>query len=173
MKLNKKKFGRTDYRLSELCLSTSNFSRYASHEESFAILDAFRGAGGNFFQTSGICPGVNLGDGFLGVPEEVLGRWLTLRCVDRGTIVIATRIAFTRPVIGGLGTYTELIRQCAEDSIRRIGCDYLDLLVVEWTDGIAPVADSMTAFEAVIASGKVRGQSAPHRAGKLSAAERA
>ena len=62
MKLKKNKFGRTAYRVSELCLSTSNFSRYASQEESFAILDAFRETGGNFIQTSGICPGVNLGD---------------------------------------------------------------------------------------------------------------
>ena len=73
MKLIKKRFGRTNVRVSELCLSTSNFSRYASQEESFAILDAFRAAGGNFIQTSGICPGVNLGDGLLGMPEEDAG----------------------------------------------------------------------------------------------------
>jgi len=156
MKLKKEKFGRTDYRVSRLCLSTSNFSRYANQEESFAILDAFREAGGSFVQTSGICPGVNLGDGLLGMPEEVLGRWLKLRRVERASIIIATRIAFTRPVIGGLATYTELVRQCADDSIRRIGCGYLDFLVVEWTDGIAPVAESMAAFEAIIASGAVR-----------------
>lgn len=156
MKLKQEKFGRTDYRVSRHCLSTSNFSRYASREESFAILDSFRDAGGNFIQTSGICPGVNLGDGFLGMPEEVLGRWLTLRRIARAGIIIATRIAFTRPVIGGLATYTELIRRCAGDSIRRMGCDYLDFLVVEWTDGIAPVGESMAAFEAVIASGEVR-----------------
>jgi aryl-alcohol dehydrogenase-like predicted oxidoreductase len=156
MKLKKQKFGRTDYRVSELCLSTSNFSRYASQDESFAILDAFRAAGGNFIQTSGICPGVNLGDGFLGLPEELLGRWLKLRGIAREGIVIATRIALTRPVIGGLATYTELIRRCAEDSVRRMGCGYLDFLVVEWTDGIAPVGESMVGFEAAIVSGVVR-----------------
>jgi aryl-alcohol dehydrogenase-like predicted oxidoreductase len=156
MKLIKNRFGRTGYRVSELSLSTSNFSRYASHEESLAILDAFREAGGNFIQTSGICPGVNLGDGFLGMPEELLGRWLKLRRIERTNFVIATRIALTRPVIGGLATYTELIRQCAEDSIRRMGCGYLDFLIVEWTAGIAPVADSIAAFEAVVASGTVR-----------------
>lgn len=156
MKLKREKFGRTDFRVSRLCLSTSNLSRYASHAESLAILDSFREAGGNFVQTSGICPGVNLGDGFLGMPEELLGRWLKLRRIERASIIIATRIAFTRPVIGGLATYTELIRQCAEDSIRRMGCGYLDFLVVEWTDGTAPVAESMAAFEAVVASGEVR-----------------
>ena len=156
MKLKKEKFGRTDYRVSELCLSTSNFSRYASQEESFAILDSFREAGGNFIQTSGICPGVNLGDGFLGLPEELLGRWLKLRRIHRADVIIATRIALTRPIIGGLATYTELVRRCAADSIRRIDCGYLDFLVVEWTDAIAPVAESMAAFEAIISSAEVR-----------------
>ena len=156
MKVKKEKFGPTDYHVSELCLSTSNFSRYASQQESFAILDAFREAGGNFIQTSGLCPGVNLGDGFLGLPEELLGRWLRLRRIERGSVIIATRIALTRPVIGGLATYTELIRQCAADSIRRIGCDYLDFLVVDWTDSVAPVAESVAAFEALIATDGVR-----------------
>lgn len=156
MKLTKKRFGRTHYRVSELCLSTSNFSRYAGQEESFAILDAFREAGGNFIQTSGMCPGVNLGDGFLGMPEELLGRWLKLRRVERESVVIATRIALTRPVIGGLATYTDLIRHCADDSIRRIGCGYLDFLAVEWTDDISPIAETIAALEAVIGSGQVR-----------------
>lgn len=156
MKLKRKRFGRTDYRVSELCLSTSNFRRYASQDESIAILDAFREAGGNFVQTSGICPGVNLGDGFLGMPEELLGRWLKDRRVQRDSIVIATRIALSRPVIGGLETYTELIRQCVEDSIRRIRCHYLDFLVVEWTDAVAPLDETIAAFEAIVASGEIR-----------------
>jgi aryl-alcohol dehydrogenase-like predicted oxidoreductase len=156
LKLKKTKFGRTGDRVSELCLSTSNFSRYASQEVSCDILDAFRAAGGNFIQTSGICPGVNLGDGLLGLPEEALGRWLKRRRVERGSIVIATRIALTRPVIGGLATYTELIQRCAEDSIRRMGCGHLDFLVVEWTDAILPVAESLAALAAVAATGAVR-----------------
>lgn len=156
MKLKNTRFGRTDFRVSELCLSTSNFSRTVNHEESFRILDGFHDAGGNLIQTSGLCPGMNLGDGFLGLPEELFGRWLKLRGIARADVVIATRIALTRPVIGGFGTYTELIRQCAADSIRRIGCDYLDFLVVEWTDDIAPIAESVAAFEAVVASGEVR-----------------
>jgi aryl-alcohol dehydrogenase-like predicted oxidoreductase len=156
MKLKKAQFGRTECCTSELCLSTSNFARYAAQEESFAILDSFREAGGNFIQTSGICPGVNLGDGFLGMPEELLGRWLQVRRVERASIIVATRIALSRPVIGGLATYTELIRQCAQDSIRRTGCSYLDFLIVEWTEAIVPVDESMSAFEAVIASGEVR-----------------
>lgn len=116
----------------------------------------FRQASGTFIQTSGLGLGVNLGDGFPGMPEELLGRWPNLRRVERGEVVIATRLALTRPGTGGLATYTELIRQCAADSIRRSGCDYLDFLAVEWTNEVAPVAGSMTALEAVVASGDVR-----------------
>lgn len=156
MKLKKSKFGRTDYRVSELCLSTSNFSRYASEEESFAILDTFRAAGGNLIQTSGICPGVSLGDGFLGMPERLLGRWLQQRRVRRQSVVIATRFALTRPLIGGLETYTALLRRSVEDSIRRIGCGYLDFLVLEWTEAIVPMRETMAALEAVVATGEIR-----------------
>jgi aryl-alcohol dehydrogenase-like predicted oxidoreductase len=156
MNLKKHKFGRTDLRVSELCLGTSNFARYADEEESFAILDAFRASGGNFMQTSGICPGVSLGDGFLGMPEEVLGRWLKERKVRRDNLVIATRVALTRPIIGGISTFTDLIRSCARDSIRRIGCGFVDMLVVEWTDAMLPLHESVAAFEAVMASGEVR-----------------
>src|SRR5262245_46929030 len=110
MKLKKKRFGRTDLRISEFGLSTSNFSRYASQEESFAILDSFRDAGGNFIQTSGICPGVNLGDGFLGIPEEVLGRWLELRNIDRTSITLAT--AGSIPCFGRRADRARIIAAC-------------------------------------------------------------
>jgi aryl-alcohol dehydrogenase-like predicted oxidoreductase len=71
-------------------------------------------------------------------------------------VIIATRIALARPVIGGVATYAELIRGCAQDSIRRIGCGFLDFLVVEWTDAIVPIDESVAALRAVIASGEIR-----------------
>lgn len=156
MKLMKRRLGATGVLVSELCLGTSNFSRYASQAESFEVLDTFFDAGGNFIQTTGLCPGASLGDGFLGLPENVLGRWLKDRRVARSSVVLATRIALTRPVIGGRGSYSTLVRRCVHDSIRRIGCGYLDFLVVEWTDGIVPVAESISVIEALVDSGAVR-----------------
>lgn len=156
MTLSKNRFGLTGLRVSELCLGTSNFARHASQDESFAILDAFRDAGGNFIQTTGLCPGASLGDGFLGMPEEILGRWLKRRLVARASVVLATRVALTRPVIGGQAAYVDSIRRCVRDSIRRIGCGFLDLLVVEWTDGLVPVAESVAALEAIVATGEAR-----------------
>lgn len=156
MKMNTRRLGPTTLTISRLCLGTSNFARYANQNESFGILDVFREAGGNFVQTSGICPGINLGDGFLGLPEEVLGRWLHQRQIRRDEMVIATRVALTRPIIGRLEAFERLIRQCAADSIRRIGCGYLDLLVVECTRAVVPLSECVPALEAVAGMETVR-----------------
>lgn len=156
MKLRRRRFGLTYFKVSELCLGTSSFSRYASQAESFEVLDVFLEAGGNFIQTTGLCPGASLGDALLGMPESVLERWLKDRRVARASVVLATRLALTRPVIGGRATYAALVRRCVHDSIRRIGCGYLDFLVVEWTDGIVPVAESISVLDALVVSGAVR-----------------
>jgi aryl-alcohol dehydrogenase-like predicted oxidoreductase len=150
------RFGRTDLIVSELCLGTSNFARCSNQEETFAILDAFRAAGGNMIQTSGLCPGANLGDGLLGLPEEFLGRWLAARAIPRREVVIATRIALARPIVGGQRTFTELVQNCVQDSLRRIGTDYLDLLVIEWTEAVLPLGDSVVAVDAVVRAGTAR-----------------
>ncbi|MDD2763831.1 MAG: aldo/keto reductase [Opitutaceae bacterium] len=156
------RFGRTGLPVSELCLGTSNFARCANREETFAMLDAFRAAGGNMVQSSGLCPGASLGDGLLGLPEEFLGHWLASRAVPRREIVIATRIALARPVVGGNVTYRELMQGCVHDSLRRIGTDHLDFLVIEWTEAVLPLDESMAVFDAVIRSGAARHLVAAH-----------
>ncbi len=151
-----RQFGSTDIRVSELCLGTSTFARYADRDDTFAILDSFRAAEGNFFQTSGICPGASLGDGFLGLPEEFLGRWLTARSVRRSDVVIATRMAYARPLIGGDRAYGNLVRSCVCDSLRRIGTDHVDFLVLEWTDAMLPIDESIASAEAIVRAGYAR-----------------
>lgn len=70
--------------------------RLDAAQESFELLDAFREAGGNFVQTSGICPGINLGDGFPGSPEQKLGRWLLPRRIRRVSFTSSLVSAATR-----------------------------------------------------------------------------
>lgn len=151
-----RRFGSTDLIVSELCLGTSNFARCSNQEETFAILDAFRAVGGNMIQTSGLCPGANLGDGLLGLPEEFLGRWLAARAIPRREVFIATRIALARPIVGGQHTYSDLVRSCVQDSLRRIGTDHLDFLVIEWSEAVLPLDDSVVAVDAVVRPGMAR-----------------
>lgn len=146
----------TGITVSELCLGTSTFARYTDLKETFALLDAFRGVGGNFLQTSGICPGASLGDGFLGLPEDFFGRWLKSRGVRRDEIVIATRMGFARPFSGGAQAYGELMLACAQDSLRRLGVEQLDFLVIEWSEALLPLNESLAAIDAVVRGGAAR-----------------
>lgn len=155
-------FGRTPLVISELCLGTSTFARYANQQDSYAILDTFRAAGGNLVQTSGQCPDASLGDGLLGLPEEFLGRWMRSRAVPRSELMIGTRIAVAKPVVGGANAYRRAIRECVHDSLRRMGIAHLDLLLVEWTADLLPIEESMGAFAALVRSGAVRHVVAAH-----------
>lgn len=155
-------FGETSLLVSELCLGTSTFARYANQQESFAILDAFRAAGGNLIQTSGQCPGASLGDGLLGLPEEFLGRWMRARAVPRSGLVIGTRIAVAKPVVGGVKAYEQAMLDCVRDSLRRMGLAHLDLLLVEWTGDLLPVEESLACLDALVRRGLVRHVVAAH-----------
>lgn len=151
-----RQLGSTGIEVSELCLGTSTFARFAGQEETFVMLDTFRGAGGNFIQTSGLCPGAGFGDGFLGLPEEFLGRWLGARQVPRREVVIATRIGLARPLLGGARAYGDLMQACVRDSLRRIGTDHLDFLVIEWSEALLPIGESMESAEAIVRDGWAR-----------------
>ncbi|ACB75904.1 aldo/keto reductase [Opitutus terrae] len=155
-------FGETSLTVSELCLGTSTFARYANQQESFAILDAFRAAGGNLIQTSGQCPGASLGDGLLGWPEEFLGRWMRARSVPRSELIIGTRIAVAKPVVGGVKAYQQAMLDCVHDSLRRMGLAHLDLLLVEWTSDLLPLEESMACLDALVRRGVVRHVVAAH-----------
>ena len=71
-------FGTTDLTVSQLCMGTMQFGWTADERSSFAVLDGFVNAGGNFLDTADMysnwAPG-NSG----GVSEEILGRWLKER----------------------------------------------------------------------------------------------
>lgn len=155
-------FGRTPLVVSELCLGTSTFARYANQAESFALLDAFRAAGGNLVQTSGQCPGASLGDGLLGLPEEFLGRWIKSRLVPRDQLVIGTRIAVAKPIVGGAGAFQEAMLACVRDSLRRMSLAHLDLLLVEWTGDLLPLEESLASLEALLRRGVIRHLVAAH-----------
>jgi aryl-alcohol dehydrogenase-like predicted oxidoreductase len=157
MNMYQRSFGRTNLPVSELCLSTSNFARYSDQAQSFALLDAFRAAGGNFIQTSGTCPGAVCGQvGLPGLPEEFVGRWRALRGIPRHELVIATRFRFARPVLEGERRYRALMLACVHDSLRRLGTDYLDFLVLEWSNALIPLNETLAAIEAMMASGAAR-----------------
>lgn len=153
--MNYRKLGRTGLKVSELCLGTMQFGWTADEATSFAVMDAFFEAGGNFLDTADVysrwAPG-NPG----GVSEEIIGRWMKARG-NRGQIVVATKgrgRMWDGPNGEGLSR-AHLMRAC-EDSLRRLGTDHIDLYQTHAFDADTPIDETMRALSDLVRAGKVR-----------------
>ena len=145
------KLGNTDLDVFGLCLGGNVFGWSADEDESFAILDAYAAAGGNFIDTADVyslwVPGNTGGDS-----ERIIGRWLKSRG-NRAAMVIATKVA-KLPSRPGLSAAN--IRAAAEESLQRLGTDYLDLYYAHQDDPGTPIEETLGAFDALVREGKVR-----------------
>ncbi len=141
--------GTTD--LFPLCLGGNVFGWTADERQSFAVLDAYAEAGGNFVDTadaySAWVPG-NAG----GESETILGRWMADRR-NRDRIVVATKVG---KLAGLNGLSAKTIRAAAEGSLRRLGTDRIDLYYAHADDPATPLEESLAAFDALVREGKVR-----------------
>jgi aryl-alcohol dehydrogenase-like predicted oxidoreductase len=114
------RLGNTGLMVSELCLGCMTFGQEADEETSKEIIGRFLDAGGNFLDTADVYSN--------GVSEEITGR--ALRGV-RDDVVLATKVRF--PMGEGpndVGLSRKHIMQGCEDSLRRLGTDYIDLYQV-------------------------------------------
>lgn len=142
-----KLFGTTGVKVSELCLGAMTFGREADRDTSFAIMDKFVEAGGNFIDTANVYSS--------GTSETIVGEWLKGR--DRDDMVIATKLRF--PMGQGpnaTGLTRKHIIKALNDSLERLGTDYVDLLQVHAWDPLTPLQETMRALTSVIDEGKVR-----------------
>lgn len=143
--------GSSDLEVFPLNLGGNVFGWTADRAQSFAVLDAYTAAGGNFVDTadaySAWAPG-NKG----GESETVIGDWLAERG-NRSDIVIATKVG-SHPDRKGLSATT--IRAAAEESLRRLRTDYIDLYYTHYDDPSVPVEEFLTALDALVREGKVR-----------------
>jgi aryl-alcohol dehydrogenase-like predicted oxidoreductase len=139
---------RTDLDVHRLCLGTNVFGWTADHDASFAVLDAYAEAGGNFIDTADVYSAWV--DGHTGGESETLiGAWMRERG-NRDDIVLATKLGGD----GGLGAAN--VRAKAEASLTRLGTDRIDLLYAHRDDPGTPVAETLRAFGALVESGSVR-----------------
>jgi aryl-alcohol dehydrogenase-like predicted oxidoreductase len=131
------------------------FGWTADEATSFAIMDAFVAAGGNFIDTADVysrwAPG-NPG----GVSEEIIGRWMQARG-NRRQVVVATK-ARGRMWDGpnGEGLSRAHLTQACEDSLRRLGVETIDLYQVHWFDAETPIDETLHALDDLARSGKAR-----------------
>ena len=141
-----RRLGNTGLMVSELCLGCMTFGQEADEETSKGIVDRFLEAGGNFIDTADVYSN--------GVSEEITGR--ALKSV-RDDVVLATKIRF--PMGEGpndVGLSRKHIMRGCEDSLRRLGTEYLDLYQVHCWDVITPLEETLSALTDLVRSGKVR-----------------
>jgi aryl-alcohol dehydrogenase-like predicted oxidoreductase len=144
-----------------LCLGGNVFGWSANEEESFAVLDAYFAAGGNFIDTADVYsewkPG-NKG----GESETIIGNWMKARN-NRHEIVIATKVSklSTRP-----GLSATNIKAALDDSLRRLQTDHIDLYYSHEDDLTVPLNETLGAYGEAIASGKVHIIGASNYSGK-------
>jgi aryl-alcohol dehydrogenase-like predicted oxidoreductase len=142
---------RTDLDVFGLCLGGNVFGWTADRDESFAVLDGYAAAGGNFIDTADVyMAGVPGNSG--GESETIIGEWLTARG-NRDDIVIATKIG-KFPGLDNLRAAT--IHTAADNSLRRLGVETIDLLYAHFDDPETPLAETLGAFGELIEAGKVR-----------------
>ena len=149
--LRYKLLGRSGLRVSELCLGTMTFGEDwgwgASADESRAIFDAFTNAGGNFVDTANLYTN--------GSSEKIVGELINS---DREQFVLATKytMGMLRPGDpNGNGNHRKNLVQSVENSLKRLGTDYIDLLWVHAYDLLTPVDEMMRALDDLVRQGKI------------------
>jgi aryl-alcohol dehydrogenase-like predicted oxidoreductase len=91
-----------------------------------------------------------------GTSEEILGRALK-DLADRDTVVIATKLRHPmRPGANGSGLSRKEIMTEIDDSLRRLGTDYVDLYQIHRMDNSTPIEETLEALHDVVKAGKVR-----------------
>jgi aryl-alcohol dehydrogenase-like predicted oxidoreductase len=145
------RIGTSDLEVFPLNLGSNVFGWTADRDASFAVLDAYRAAGGNFVDTadsySAWVPG-NTG----GEAELIIGEWMRERGA-RSDVVVATKVS-QHPQFPGLSA--DNIADAADASLTRLGTDHIDLYYAHFDDENTPLEETVGAFDALVRAGKVR-----------------
>lgn len=148
-----RRMGGTGLKVSEICLGTMTFGHQCDEPTAFAILDKAAEHGVNFVDTADAYP-VPPTLETAGRTEEIVGKWLEGR---RDRFVLATKCRIRvgdGPNDEGLSR--RHILMAAENSLRRLRTDYLDLYQAHSPDPTTPLEETLRAFDDLVRQGKVR-----------------
>ncbi|ANS66252.1 oxidoreductase [Streptomyces lincolnensis] len=146
-----RKLGTSDLEVFPLSLGGNVFGWTADEAQSFAVLDAYTAAGGNFLDTAdSYSAWVDGNSG--GESETVIGKWLKARG-NRSDVVIATKVS-QHPEFQGLSAAN--IKAAADASLSRLGTDHIDLYYTHFDKPEVPVEEIIGALDELVKAGKVR-----------------
>jgi len=141
-----RRLGSSGLKVSEVGLGCNNFGMRIDQKATQAVVDAALEAGVTFFDTADIYGGTK--------SEEFLGKALGKRRTD---ITLATKFGMR---IGDdprrMGGSRRWIMRAVEDSLTRLGTDYIDLYQFHSPDADTPIDETLRALDDLVTQGKVR-----------------
>jgi aryl-alcohol dehydrogenase-like predicted oxidoreductase len=159
--------GRTGEQVSSLALGCMLMGTATSEPESFEILDRYHAAGGRFLDTAD-CYAWWVRDGDTGGESEtLLGRWFA-RTGRRDEVFLATKggawVSDPATIRAGragaadqyAGAGGDTLRHALDESLRRLGVEYVDLYYVHVDDLDTPLEETLEALAGLVTAGKTR-----------------
>ncbi|MEE8120554.1 MAG: aldo/keto reductase [Anaerolineales bacterium] len=147
--------GRSGVKISPLTLGTMQFGWTADEKTSFDVLDAAYAAGINAIDTADIYSRWIEGNPG-GVAESIIGKWLRKNPEKRAQIILATKV---RGQMGegpnDEGLSRKHIFSAVEQSLERLGTDYIDLYQMHWPDEDTPIEETLRALDDLVRDGRV------------------
>ncbi len=153
--MEKRRMGRHGLEVTALCMGTMTFGLQVDEPTSRVILDKACDHGLVFLDTSDAYPAGGTRE-TIGATEALLGRWMKAKG-NRDSLIVATKCFV--PTHGGpnnWGLSRHHIMRAVEDSLRRLGTDYIDLYQSHGFDPHTPIEETLRAFEDLVTAGKVR-----------------
>ncbi len=146
--------GNTGLKVSRICLGMMSYGTphwrewVLDEEQSRPFINKAVDSGINFFDTANMYS--------LGVSEEVTGKLLR-ECLPRDEYVLATKVYFPlKQIPNGGGLSRKQIMFAIDESLKRLGTDYVDLYQIHRWDYETPIKETMEALHDVVKAGKAR-----------------
>lgn len=167
--------GRTDLKVSSICLGTMTWGNQNSAEEGFAQMELALDRGVNFFDTAEMYA-VPASPETSFRTEEIIGDWFA-RTGNRDKVVLATKAAgpgeYVKHIRGGPRFSAESLESAVEGSLKRLRTDVIDLYQLHWPErttnyfgqlnykhrenpDAVSIADTVAALKKLVDAGKIR-----------------
>ncbi len=151
--MKKRKLGKSGLEVAPLAFGCNVFGWTVDEPTAFALLDAFAASGCNLIDTAdSYSRWVSGNTG--GESETMIGNWLK-RSGNRSKVVIATKVG-SQTGHNRKGLSKNHILRSAEDSLRRLKTDTIDLYQSHYDDPDVPVEETLEAYAQLIKQGKVK-----------------
>jgi aryl-alcohol dehydrogenase-like predicted oxidoreductase len=147
-----KQLGNSNLRVSPIAFGGNVLGWTINENESVDVLNAFSAYGCNFIDTADIYCRWATNEG--GESETIIGKWMKQK-KNRASIILATKVGKDMGK-EKVGLSKKYILKAAENSLRRLKTDYIDLYQSHDDDKNTPIEETLDAYQQLIKEGKVR-----------------